>query len=332
MSKFLNSLPIAALMAALAISPQAGFGQATPETESIPQPHLAKARQEAFKENNWRFPALITCYPNEGQPAQKIINDPGPAKVADNLYFLGYGIVSAWAVDTSDGIILIDALSNQAEADRYIIGGLQKLGLDPSRISTIIVSHGHGDHYGGAQYLKDKYGAKLYMPALDYDLAQKFVGGPPTWGKAPRRDQIAVDGQTVTLGHTGIKLFITAGHTPASLSMLIPVKDKGVDRTLLYLGGITNKGLSPEMHIAYDRWTTRLMQISADAKVEGVIGNHPSYDDAAIKVDKLRSMPDKSNPFFSSTENTLRYLTVLKECNLNNFDIERASTAPKRNR
>ena len=107
---------------------------------------------------------------------------------------------------------------------------------------------------------------------------------------------------------------------------------KGVTRTLLYLGGITNKGLSPEMHTAYDRWTTRLMQISADAKAEGVIGNHPSYDDAAIKLDKLRSTPNKPNPFFSSTENTLRYLTVLKECNLNNWDIERVKPAPTRSR
>jgi metallo-beta-lactamase class B len=332
MRKIQKSLPAIVVMSALVISPPASFGQATPETKSIPQPHLAKARQEAFKENNWRFPALITCYPNEGQPAQKVINDPGPAKVADNLYFLGYGIVSAWAVDTSDGIILIDALSNQAEADKYIIGGLQKLGLDPSRIKTIIISHGHGDHYGGAQYLKDKYGAKLYMPALDYDFAEKFTGGPPTWGKPPQRDQVAVDGETVKLGDTGIKLFITAGHTPASLSMLIPVKDKGVGRTLLYLGGITNKGLSPEMHIAYDRWTTRLMQIASDAGAQGVIGNHPSYDDAAIKLDKLRSMPDKPNPFFSSTENTLRYLTVLKECNLNNSDIERATITPAKSR
>lgn len=330
--KIQNIVPVISVLSTLALLPQASFGQATPETANIPQPHLAKARQEAFKENNWRFPALITCYPDEGQPAQKIISDPGPAKAADNLYFLGNGIVSAWAVDTSDGIILIDALSNQMEADKYIIGGLQKLGLNPSRIKAIIVSHGHGDHYGGAQYLKDKYGAKLYMPALDYEFAEQFVGGPSTWGKPPRRDQIAVDGEAVTLGDTSIKLFITAGHTPASLSMLIPVKDKGVGRTLLYLGGITNKGLSPKMHIAYDRWTRRLMRIVSDAGVDGVIGNHPSYDDTAIKLDKLRTMPDKPNPFFSGRENALRYLTVLNECNLNNSDIEAAAGAPTKTR
>lgn len=227
----------AALVSVFGLLAQSSFGQATPETASIPQPHLAKARTEAFKDNNWKFPALITCYPNEGQPAEKVIKDPGPAKVAGNFYFLGDGIVAAWAVDTSDGIILIDTLNNKEEADKFIIGGLQKLGLDPARIKTIIISHGHGDHYGGGRYLQDKYGAKVYMTAPDYNFMEKNAGRNPIWGPPPHRDQVVVDGQTVTLGDTGIKLFITTGHTPASLSMLIPVRDKGLVRTLLYLGG-----------------------------------------------------------------------------------------------
>jgi metallo-beta-lactamase class B len=288
--------------------------------------HLAKARADAFQENSWKFPALITCYPNEGQSAEHVIKDPGPARAADNLYFLGNGIVAAWAVDTSDGIILIDTLNNQEEADRFIIGGLTQLGVDPARIKTIIVSHGHGDHYGGARYLQDKYHAKLYMTAPDYDLAEKTAARPGAKVPAPRRDQVAADDQTVTLGDESIRLFITTGHTPASLSMLIPVRDRGTPRTLLYLGGITNKNLSPAMHAAYNQWTTRLIQVSAKTKPDGVIGNHSSYDEAATKIDKLRIMPDKPNPFFTGAENSLRYLRVLKECNLNNAEIERAQS------
>jgi metallo-beta-lactamase class B len=319
-----SSLRTLVLASALILPAQGSLGQATPETAKIPQPHLARARAEAFGENGWKFPALITCYPNEGQSAEHVIKDPGPAKAADNLYFLGDGVVAAWAVDTSDGIVLIDTLNNREEADKYIIGGLMQLGIDPARIKTIIVSHGHSDHYGGALYLQDKYHAKLYMTALDYDLAEKTAARPNAKTPAPRRDQVAADGQTVTLGDEGIKLFITAGHTPASLSMLIPVKDKGRPRTLLYLGGITNKNLTPAMHAAYDQWTTRLIQVSTEAKPDGVIGNHSSYDEAATKIDKLRIMPDKPNPFFTGAANSLRYLRVLKECNLNNAEIERA--------
>ena len=311
------------LASAFLLPAQVGFGQANLESAKIPQPHLAKARAAAFGENGWKFPALITCYPDEGQSAERVIKDPGPAKVADNLYFLGTGIVAAWAVNTSEGLILIDTLNNQADAEKYIEGGLRQLGLDPARIKVIIVSHGHGDHYGGARYLQDKYHVKLYMTAPDYALAEKPTAAAKHFGPPPHRDQMATDGQTVTLGDEAIKLFITAGHTPASLSMLIPVKDKGQGRTLLYLGGITNKGLKPDMHAAYDNWTDRLLQVAATA--DGVIGNHSSYDEAATKIDKLRLMPNKPNPFFTGAENTARYLRVLKECNLNNWEIEKAS-------
>lgn len=316
---------------AAALGPLAGFGQsAAPELANIPQPHLAGARAEAFKENTWKFTDLITCYPSlDGLATEHVIKDPGPGRAADNFYFLGNGMVAAWAVDTSDGIILIDTLNNREEVDKFIIGGLTQLGLNPARIKTIIISHGHKDHYGGARYLQDKYHAKLYLTALDYDLADKTAAAPNAATPAPRRDQVATDGERVSLGDTGIKLFITPGHTAASLSMLIPVKDKGRTRTLLFLGGITSLHLSPEMHEAYDRWTTRLLDVAEQAKPEGVIGNHSSYDDAATMLDKLRAAPGKPNPFFTGAENARRYLKVLKECNLNNWDIERTLGHPQ---
>lgn len=303
---------------------------AAPELSNIPQPHLANARQEAFKEDGWKFTDLITCYPTlDGLAAERVIKDPGPGKVADNFYFLGNGIVAAWAVDTSDGIILIDTLNDREEVDKFIIGGLLKLGLDPARIKVVIISHGHKDHYGGARYLQEKYHPKVYLTALDYDLAEKTAARTHANSPAPLRDQIATDGQKVTLGDTSITLFITPGHTPASLSMLIPVRDGERRRTLLFLGGITSLHLSPEMHDAYDRWTTRLLDIAERERPEGIIANHSSYDDAATKLDKLRAAPDKPNPFFTGAENTQRYLKVLKECNLNNWDIERALGHPQ---
>ena len=45
--------------------------------------------------------------------------------------------------------MLIDALNNEAQAQQYIIDGLAALGLDNKPISHLIITHGHGDHYGG---------------------------------------------------------------------------------------------------------------------------------------------------------------------------------------
>jgi glyoxylase-like metal-dependent hydrolase (beta-lactamase superfamily II) len=54
---------------------------------------------------------------------------------------------SAWAVTTSQGIIIVDALFDYSVEDE-IVGGLKKLGLDPASIKYVIVSHGHIDHAG----------------------------------------------------------------------------------------------------------------------------------------------------------------------------------------
>src|SRR5215510_14297663 len=80
------------------------------------------------------------------------------AKVFDNLYFLGQTEYSAWAVNTSDGIIIIDTIFDYSVEDE-VVGGLKKMGLDPAKIKYVIVSHGHGDHVGGAKFLQDTYKA-----------------------------------------------------------------------------------------------------------------------------------------------------------------------------
>ena len=71
-----------------------------------------------------------------------------PAKVADNLYFLGTKIHSSWAIVGSEGIIIIEALFDYAANDE-ILGGLNKLGLDRTKVKYVILSHAHADHDGG---------------------------------------------------------------------------------------------------------------------------------------------------------------------------------------
>ncbi|MES1257181.1 MAG: MBL fold metallo-hydrolase, partial [Acidobacteriota bacterium] len=68
-----------------------------------------------------------------------------PAKVADNLYFLGTKVHSAWAVVGNEGIIVIEALFDYAAKDE-ILDGLKKLGLDQNKVKYVILSHAHADH------------------------------------------------------------------------------------------------------------------------------------------------------------------------------------------
>ena len=125
----------------------------------------------------------------------------------DNLYFLGQTEFSVWAITTSEGIILLDAIFDYSVEDE-VVGGLKKLGLDPAQIKYVMVSHGHLDHAGGAKFLQERFGARLLMSAADYDLLDQEN---PSW--KPKRDMVVTDGQQLTLGDTTLTFYLTPGHT-----------------------------------------------------------------------------------------------------------------------
>jgi hypothetical protein len=134
-------------------------------------------------------------------------------------------------VKTSAGIIVIDALYDYSVEDE-IAGGLTKLGLNPADIKYVIVSHAHGDHVGGAKFLQDRYKARVMLSAADWDLLDQTKLTP-----RPARDLVATDGQKVTLGDTTITLHLTPGHTPGTMSFLIPVTDGGRRHMVAEWGG-----------------------------------------------------------------------------------------------
>src|SRR5262250_2265421 len=147
-----------------------------------------------------------------------------PAKVFDNLYFVGTKFHSSWALASSEGIILIDTLYDYA-SEEAIVGGLRKLGLDPAAVKYVIISHAHGDHVGGAKLMQDRLGARIIMGGPDWDSIEKSVNQYPN-GK-PKRDIAATDGQKVTLGDAWVTLALTPGHTPGTVSMFFQVNDGG---------------------------------------------------------------------------------------------------------
>jgi metallo-beta-lactamase class B len=136
-------------------------GVAIPTAQSPADAHVAAAKAAAGQEHLFMFNQLCQApAPTAPQaPAPAAGAPPGapdrsqwhvePVKVFDNLYFVGQSEFSAWAVTTSAGIILVDTIFDYSVEDE-VVGGLKKLGLDPTQIKYAIVSHGHGDHSGGA--------------------------------------------------------------------------------------------------------------------------------------------------------------------------------------
>ena len=233
-----------------------------------------------------------------------------PAKVFDNLYFVGMTDWSAWALTTSQGIIVIDAIFDYSVEDE-VVNGLKKLGLNPADIKYVLVSHAHPDHIGGAKFLQDHFGARVVMSKEDWELADRSI---PERIR-PKRDIEAKDGDTLTLGDATVKMYLTPGHTPGTISSIYKVKDRGATHTVATWGGTTIQGGKPETYLAYIASADRYKDIVKKAGADIVLSNHTAYDNTPANIRKLAARgASNPNPYIVGNSAALRYITTAEEC------------------
>lgn len=235
-----------------------------------------------------------------------------PVRVFDNLYYVGMTEFSTWAVTTSDGIIVIDPVFDYS-VEAAVVEGLQKLGFDPADIRYVLVSHGHGDHAGGAKFLQQQFGARVLMGAADWDLLDEQN---PDW--KPERDIEVSDGQALTLGDTTLTLYLTPGHTYGTVSTLIPLRDGDSEHLAALWGGtLFNFGPDAERFTAYAESARRFRDITAGAGVDVLLSNHTDYDGSKQKMPALASRAaGEPHPYVVGADSVERYLTVAHECAL----------------
>lgn len=321
--------PTNPLVAILWVAAVAGCAQKPPlPSDETVAAHVAEARRLAGDDLK---PLLGLCVPAPAiRPDQASIDKllaavtaqpaPAPGRIFDNLYFVGAAWVSAWAIRTSQGVILIDALNNADEARRVIDDGMRKVGLDPAEIRFVIVTHAHGDHYGGLDYLVPAYRPGVVMSEADWRQAEgRLEFDSPLWGRPPRfdpaRDRRMNDGGRLVLGDTAVTMYLTPGHTEGTLSLAFDVGIGGrPHRALLWGGTAFNFGKDVPRLESYIAATRRMAGIAEERKIEVMISNHPSYDDSLAKMDAMRRGGLAAHPFVIGTPAVVRSLTVMKEC------------------
>ena len=289
-----------------------------PTTMAVPdtlEAHIQAAMQAAGTDL-WGI--LQLCLPGDPAGVLPAAEERArPAKVFDNLYYVGMRGVAAWALTTSQGVILIDSLDNPMEAQTAIEAGMREVGLDPAQIKYIVITHGHADHYGGAQYLADKHKAEIVMSEADW----AFLEGPRApqaragRGPIPKRGRAVNDGDKLTLGDTTIELYVTPPHTPGPLSLIFPVKDGGMAHMAGLWGGI-GFVFEPnhENFVTYAASADRFAKLEAEKGVDVILANHPTFDDALTKIDALKSRTPGRHPFVSGPMTVARYQMVASQC------------------
>jgi metallo-beta-lactamase class B len=242
-----------------------------------------------------------------------------PAKVFDNLYYIGSKDDSSWAVTTSAGIIVIDT-GFQYSIEELAANGLKKLGLDPANIKYVIVSHAHSDHYLGAKFLQDRYKPRIIMSEADWNVVEKDFY--PASAK-PKKDMVATDGMKLTLGDTTLTLYVTPGHTPGTVSTLIPLKDGNQTHLGSIWGGMTfgfeRAGVRyfPTLVDALKTNSAQARRYQAIAEKAGAdvfLSIHTRHDKTPEKIAAVKARrPGAAHPFVSK-EAIKRHLTVIAEC------------------
>lgn len=207
-----------------------------------------------------------------------------PFAIFDDLYYVGIDWVSAYLVDTGDGLILIDTA--WGEYADHLLDAIRRLGLDPADLRYVLPTHGHFDHVGGAGRIHRATGARVGMTAADWEMVASGEATPaetagPEPGAEPdpeplvdplERDWVIADGDSLTLGRTRLDFFVTPGHTPGVLSIRFTVHDHGTPHTAFVFGGVGLNFDGVERTQAYLASVRRLQGLDG---IEVNLTNHP---------------------------------------------------------
>ncbi|MFQ5666875.1 MAG: MBL fold metallo-hydrolase [Candidatus Binatia bacterium] len=152
-------------------------------------------------------------------------------------------IVNITLLHSHDEWAVVDTGVNTPESIATFEAALRQVGCAPERISKIICTHHHPDHFGTSKTYKERTGAAVYLNRLEYESCkqyaphgrseqairfflqhgiplQRFVNVPSPgefWAQlyAPvTPDHFIDDGDIIHVGAFEIEVVHTPGHTP----------------------------------------------------------------------------------------------------------------------
>jgi glyoxylase-like metal-dependent hydrolase (beta-lactamase superfamily II) len=210
-------------------------------------------------------------------------------EVTEGIYLVGGADITdprdcaVYLLDLGE-LVLIDAGAGPSYAE--IVRNIETLGLDLTKLKSLILTHCHIDHIGGAPQLRAAFGAQIIMHHLDAEAVEQGDDGmtAASWYNL-RFPPMAVDvklekeKEHLLFGDQEVVCLHTPGHTPGSISVYL---DRGGTRVLF--GQDIHGPFSEEFGSDLAVWRSsmeRLLALEADILCEGHFGIYQPKENVA---------------------------------------------------
>ena len=215
------------------------------------------------------------------QWSQGNILRPGdPYEISNNIYVVGSSELTdprdcaVYLIDLGE-LVLVDAGAGPSASQ--IVRNIERVGKDPSKLSTVILTHCHVDHSGGAALFQKRFRARIVMHDQDAEAVEKgdtrmtaaqWYNLP--FAPTPVSVRLSGEEQVLVFGSRSIAWLHTPGHTPGSISLYL---DLGGERFLF--GQDIHGPFHADFGSNLVAWRTsmhRLLALKADVLCEGHFG------------------------------------------------------------
>ena len=228
-------------------------------------------------------------------------------QIFDDVWFVGNHYVGQYLIKTADGLVQVDAANNANEVATFNYPAMQALGLSAAfPLKGVLLTHGHGDHDGGANWLKTNVGTEI------------FLGSADAAGKAYAPtviDSTDLSMRQMSIGGKNFWILPTPGHTNGSTSSVVEVQDHGKTVRVLTNGGQSMSSTSIPAVANYLDSIERTYVMVKALNVAGVMTPHIYWDGEGEKMREIIAT-GRTNPsqHVYGHESVVRQMVVAREC------------------
>lgn len=228
-------------------------------------------------------------------------------QIFDDVWFIGNHYVGQYMIKTANGIVQADAANTAGEITTFNHPALQALGLGPAYpLKAVFLTHGHGDHDGGAAWLKTNLGAEVFLGSAD--TAGKSYATTPI-------DSADLSMRQLSIGGKNFWVLPTPGHTPGSTSAVVEVLDHGKPVRVLMNGGQSMSATSIPAVASYLDSIERTYAMVKALNVQGVMTPHIYWDGEGEKMrDILARGRTQPSQHVYGHDSVVRQMVVAREC------------------